>query len=239
MFVHLQSVVRFALFALVFMSVAIAPNAHASALPEAHLAERSVLAFPPQNRGGKQAVFVYLHGIGGAPDRGCREFERSVASYGWLVCPRGNVKNDAQSYSWGGTVEDRWRTVEQAIESVASEPEVDPNAKIVLLGFSQGGYVAAEFIRAYPKRIRAALFVGANVRFNKTELEKAGVTKVGYAAGEYDATYSYLRQSHRTLERESYASQFRGLGKVGHTYIGENEAATLDSLVSWLGGSGD
>jgi predicted esterase len=236
MFVHLQNVVRFALFAWAFASVAIAPSAHASASPEAHSPERSVLAFPPQNRGGKQAVFVYLHGIGGAPDRGCREFERSVASYGWLVCPRGNVKNDAQSYSWGGTVEDRWRTVEQAIESVANEPEVDKNAKVVLLGFSQGGYVAAEFIRAYPKRITAALFVGANVRFKKAELEKAGVRKIGYAAGEYDATYSYLRQSHHALESESYSSQFRGLGKVGHTYVGENEAATIDSLVSWLGG---
>jgi predicted esterase len=197
-------------------------------------AEEGTMKFPPQNRGGKQPVFVYLHGIAGKPDKGCREFERSVATYGWLVCPRANVATKDGTYSWGGTVDSQWQTVERALESVAAEPEVERKAPIVLLGFSQGAFVAADFIRAYPKRIRAAVLVGAEVRLSKRELEKTSVTKVGFAAGRNDASYLYLRESFRALDAASFATQFRDLGKVGHTYIGEDEATSIDSLVSWI-----
>jgi predicted esterase len=192
------------------------------------------LAFAPQNRGSKQPVFVYLHGIDGTPEKGCKEFVRSVNSYGWLVCPRANIVSQTRGYSWGGTMQSQWQTVQSALESIAQEPEVDRNAPVVLLGFSQGALVAADFIRAYPKKIRAAVFVGGAVRFTKSELETAGVSKVGFAAGENDGAYAYMTTSAKTLELANYAVQFRGLGKVGHTYVGESEASSIDSLVSWI-----
>jgi predicted esterase len=193
-----------------------------------------IMAVPPQNRGGKQPVFVYLHGIKGDPSSGCVEFARSVNSYGWLVCPQGNVRNPGRTYSWGGTLEAQWHTVQEAVAAVKGEPEVDADAKVVLLGFSQGGYLAANLIRGYPHKIGAAVIIGANVRFTKDELVKAGVGKVGFAAGRGDGTFAYMQESARKLEVESFASQFHNLGKVGHTYVGANAASRIDALISWI-----
>jgi len=193
----------------------------------------TVLAFAPENRGGKQPVFVYLHGIAGGPGRGCAEFSRSVSPYGWLVCPQGNVREGAV-YSWGGSLPEQWAVVQGALASVATEADVDPGAPVVLLGYSQGAYLAEQFVRAFPKRIRAALFVGANIRLPKQTLVTAGVSKVAYAAGLYDGTYAYQQESQKLLEQEGFPVQFRSLGRVGHTYIGETEAMRLDALVSWI-----
>jgi predicted esterase len=193
-----------------------------------------MIAVPPQNRGGKQAVFVYLHGIKGDPSNGCLEFARSVNSYGWLVCPQGNVRNPGRTYSWGGTLEAQWNTVQEAVAAIAGEAEVEADAKVVLLGFSQGGYLAANLIRGYPQKVGAAVIVGANVRFTKDELVKAGVGKVGFAAGRGDGTFAYMQESARKLAAESFATQFHNLGKVGHTYVGANAASRIDALISWI-----
>ncbi|HRH00078.1 MAG TPA: hypothetical protein PLR99_27720 [Polyangiaceae bacterium] len=194
---------------------------------------RTVLAFAPENRGGKQPVFVYLHGIVGGPERGCAEFAHSVPTYGWLVCPHANVR-EGQRYSWGGPLSAQWAVVQHALAQVAEEPEVDPRAPVVLLGFSQGAYVAAQLVTAYPNKIRAVLFVGANVRPSKDALGKAGVKKVGFAAGLFDGTHAYLNESARQLEQGGYPAQFRSLGRVGHTYVGDAQARAIDSLVSWM-----
>ena len=201
--------------------------------PPARTTRRTVLAFAPENRGGKQPVFVYLHGIVGGPERGCAEFAHSVPTYGWLVCPHANVR-EGQRYSWGGSLSEQWAVVQDALAQVSQEPEVDPRAPVVLLGFSQGAYLAAQLVTAYPNRIRAVLFVGANVRPSKDALGKAGVKKVGFAAGLYDETHSYLNESARQLEQAGYPAQFRSLGKVGHTYVGDAQARAIDSLVSWM-----
>ena len=199
----------------------------------ARIPRGTVLAFAPENRGGKQPVFVYLHGIAGGPERGCAEFAHSVPTYGWLVCPHANVR-EGQRYSWGGSLSAQWAVVQDALAQVAEEPEVDPRAPVVLLGFSQGAYVAAQLVTAYPNKIRAVLFVGANVRPNKDALGKAGVKKVGFAAGLYDGTHAYLNESARQLEQGGYPAQFRSLGRVGHTYVGDAQARAIDSLVSWM-----
>jgi len=212
---------------------AFSPVAAASEPPRAAPPKRTVLAFPPENRGGKQPVFVYLHGILGGPERGCAEMARSVPTYGWLVCPHANVR-EGDRYSWGGSLAEQWSVVRAAVAQVAQEPEVDPSAPIVLLGFSQGAYVASDLIAAYPGAIRGALFVGANVRPTKATLERAGVKKVGFAAGLYDGSYAFMAESAKQLEQAGYRAQFRSLGKVGHTYVGDAEAAALDSLVSWM-----
>lgn len=195
--------------------------------------KRTMLAFPPDNRGGKQPVFIYLHGIAGGPERGCAELAHAVPTYGWLVCPHANVR-DGQKYSWGGSLAEQWAVVTHAVREVANEPEVDASAPVVLLGFSQGAYVAADLVTAYPNKIRAALFVGANVRPQKDALVRSGVKKVAFTAGLYDGTYGYLAESARLLAAEGYPAQFRSLGKVGHTYVGDAEARAIDSLVSWM-----
>jgi predicted esterase len=125
-------------------------------------------------------------------------------------------------------------TVQAALSSIATEPEVDASAPVVLLGFSQGASTAASIIRKFPNVAKGAVFVGANVRFTKAELTAAGISKIGYAAGQYDGTYPYLLESNKRLVREEFASQFRSLGKVAHTYYGESEALSLDALVSWI-----
>jgi hypothetical protein len=94
--------------------------------------------------------------------------------------------------------------------------------------------VAADLLTAYPNKVRAALFVGANVRLKNDVLVRSGVKKVAFTAGLYDGTYGYLAESAKLLSEAGYPAQFRSLGKVGHTYVGDAEARAIDSLVSWI-----
>jgi pimeloyl-ACP methyl ester carboxylesterase len=215
-------------------------GAHATiAAPESRVVQlvagaRPVFGAAPLNRENARATFVYLHGVCGLTQNGCGHFEGAP---GWLVCPQANTACANGGSAWGGSVQDKIAVVDAALEaSRAAWPE-SRRAPVVLVGFSQGAYVAMDIARAQPGRFAGMLLLGADTGHAVDRLRAAHVPRVGLVCGAYDMMFPIMRDTPRALAQSTpgVAALFGSLGHVGHTYVAEDGTDdVLSSMLSWI-----
>ena len=189
-----------------------------------------LLAYPPLASVSSPATVVFLHGLGGMAWHGCPVFRNGASTFGWLVCPEPTERrSDGRGFSWSSasTVNDR---VVVAAERTAAEAGAGEPA--VLVGFSQGSFVALDLLSRHPGKYRGAVFLSADIAPTKRDL--GGVKRVVLGAGALDATFVPMQQAAARLRAEGVEVRFISLGRVGHTYVGEDPRVIEDALV-WVG----
>lgn len=206
--------------------------------------EHSILAFPPRPATAsvpapsRPITVVYLHGVHGRAENGCPWLRDGASEVGWLVCPDANAHLANDTFSWSGTVAERHAVVARA-ERAAQAQGADPGRAGVLVGFSQGAYVALELVRARLGRHRGLVLIGADVEPSREVLAAAGVDRIVLAAGDLDGASASMRRAAERLRREGVAVRFVTLGRIGHSYQvsepGPKEA--LRDAIAWAGGS--
>lgn len=194
----------------------------------------AVLSYPPREATKDPISVVYLHGIYGRPEHGCPWFRNGASELGWLVCPEGNVRSANGTASWGADVLAQSAVVSRALQTAeANGASSDPG---VVIGFSQGGYVAVNLVKAHRARFRGLVLIAAPEQHpSAAMLREAGVERVALAAGRYDMAYAPLVADAKRLQAEGIATRFYDLGHVGHTYAAE-DANVLHDAIAWAGG---
>jgi predicted esterase len=175
---------------------------------------------------GAAPTVVYLHGIGGRPENGCGYFITATTEHA-TVCPRAPIAS-APGFAWGN-VDSTLATVERA--GIAGGAG---HNRLVLAGFSQGGYAMAAALPSLRGRVSGLLIIGANTNFTAFYLRGLGITRVALGAGRYDQTYPGLRRTYERLVAAGFAARFVDLGRVGHTYVAEGGTAVVADAVTWL-----
>ncbi len=192
-------------------------------------------AYRPRDASKPRPAAVYLNGRCGVTTNGCPHFREGVTPFGWLVCPPANAKCPGGGASWGGSPTDRRTLVEAAISDVARAypAEVDARAPSVLIGFSQGAWIALDLARQKPGAYPGLLLIGADVSPRPADLRAAGVSRIVLAAGRNDMAARPMAQQAIALAAAGVEARFVDLGAVGHTYVAEHEGAVTEAL-SWL-----
>jgi predicted esterase len=104
-------------------------------------------------------VIVALHGFGQREDLIVESVREAASASGVIVvAPRG-PRSAREGYAWHGTLEASM-IVDDAIERVAATYNIDRD-RIILLGFSQGGFVALNLGMRYPDRYAGIIAIGA------------------------------------------------------------------------------
>lgn len=194
-----------------------------------------VLAYPPRDP-SRSLTVVYLHGVHGRAENGCPWLRAGASELGWLVCPEANVP-EAPGFSWAGSASDKRAIVARA-ERAAQAQGAAPGAPSVLVGFSQGAYVAVELLQASLGRYRGVVLLAAEVEPRAADLAQAGVTRVALGAGDLDPSSRVLARAAERLRAEGIEARYVSLGRVGHTYVAE-EPAVLSRAIAWAGGRDD
>jgi pimeloyl-ACP methyl ester carboxylesterase len=185
-----------------------------------------MLAYAPRKNVQNATTVVYLHGIHGLAKNGCPWLRDGATEVGWLVCPDANVHLSNDTFSWGGSTSDKRAVVARA------ESAVHTNGPSVLVGFSQGAFVAVELIEARQGSYRGLVLLSATVDPRARDLAAAGVKRVVLGAGELDGSYAAMKSTADRLSREGVEVRFVSLGKVGHTYVAE-DGAPLTAGIAW------
>lgn len=195
-------------------------------------------AYPPRDTSAPRPAVVYLHGRCGAATNGCPHFEPGVAGFGWLVCPPATQRCADGGVSWSGSTSQKQAIVDAAIGAVAASfpGSVDVAAPSVVIGFSQGAYVAVDIVRERPGKYMGMLLIGAEITTTAEALSAAGVKRVVLAAGVYDGARPAMEAEARKLTADGFAARFVSLGTVGHTYVPDREGV-LQSSLEWLEGT--
>ncbi len=204
-----------------------------------HDDDGTILAFPPRASAAvppsKPLTVVYLHGIHGRAENGCPWLREGASEIGWLVCPAANEHLANGTFSWAGSVADQRAVVARA-ERAAQAQGADDRGANVIVGFSQGAYVALDLVRARLGSYRGLVLIGANVEPSSAVLAAGGVRRIVLAAGELDASFAPLQRAAERLHREGVDVRFVDLGRIGHSYETTDKDALRDAIV-WAGRS--
>lgn len=207
---------------------------HTSGEVAASKTRAPILTYPPKPSVEAPVTVIYLHGIQGRPEHGCQWFEADVTEIGWLVCPAANQKHPNGTFSWSGSASQKRETVARA-EAAPAFDGTDAHEHKVIVGFSQGAYVALDLVRARLGRYRGLVLIGAEANVTRAELEAAGVSRLVLAAGRYDATFAPLERAATRLRKEGMAVRFIDLGTIGHSYVAKDRQALHDAI-GWASG---
>lgn len=197
-----------------------------------------VLAFPPRAgalSSGKPLTVVYLHGIHGRPENGCPWFREGSSELGWLVCPAANERLPNGTFSWAGTAADQRAVIARAERAAAAEGR-GAESPSVLVGFSQGAFVAMDLVHGRLGRYRGLVLIGADVAPTRAMLEASGVARVVLAAGDLDGASGPMKRATERLRAQGMDARFVSLGRIGHSYETTEKEALRDAIV-WVGGS--
>ena len=213
------------------------PRAKVATKPIAlHEDGKTILAFPPRAPAASKAMtVVYLHGVHGRAENGCPWLREGSSELGWLVCPEANQHLANDTFSWAGTTTEQYEVVARA-ERAAHAQGADPESASVLVGFSQGAYVAMDLARGHLGHYRGLVLIGAEVAPSRAMLDSAGIARIVLAAGDLDAASGPMRRAAEHLRREGMDARFVSLGRIGHSYETTEKDALRDAIV-WAGGS--
>lgn len=190
------------------------------------IADRSIVL--PAARSDAQNHVLYLHGMCGLAENGCGYFRAGTESLGPLLCPKANAPCSGGGASWAKAGREA---------HLASQGADLGGGGNVIIGFSQGAFVALDWLRERPKRYASVVLIGAFVETSREELREAGVQRIVLAAGTGDASFRHMRKLADRLAGGALEARFVSLGAVGHTYVPERGIAWRPVL-EWVSQTG-
>jgi predicted esterase len=209
-----------------------APVAEAGPLVPLARTPLPIFGAPPRAGVPPRALFVYLHGLCGLTENGCPHFDGAP---GWLVCPQANVRCQGGGSAWGGSIDDKLAVVDSAVAAARTRWSDAASAPVVLVGFSQGAYVAMDAARARPGAFAGLVLLGADTANAAERLRASRVERVALACGALDIMFPKMQGTPHALVSAGVASRFESLGHVGHTYVAADGTDTvLTSLLTWV-----
>lgn len=179
---------------------AVAPQTIANpGFPAAHF-------YKPRSARKMKPVVVYLHGRGGNPEEGCRQWARVATEFGWLLCPAGQEDRGPGSRGWGNDPLSSQKNVLGALNALRDKfgRKVQLYGNVII-GFSEGAFIAQNIGQKDPKTFNRWLIVASCDRYfgyDKSVLDEARrkVKRVYLWTGESDgvvkeseATFEHLR----------------------------------------------
>jgi pimeloyl-ACP methyl ester carboxylesterase len=206
-------------------------------LPETKLVELAAGRAPiygaaPPAPDHARATFVYLHGVCGLTVNGCGHF---AGAPGWLACPQANRECSNGGSAWGGSVDEKIRVIDDALDATRARWPASAGSPVVLVGFSQGAYVAMDVASAQPGRFAGLLLLGADTGHGIDRLRASRVGRVALACGAYDMMFGTMRGTPRALASAGVVAEFASLGNVGHTYVAEGGSDdVLTAMLAWV-----
>ncbi len=172
-------------------------------------------------------LIVLLHGYGTTPEDIVAPFKRTAVEFGAiLVAPRATKSvNSGQGFSWE-SVDVSDPVIQRAIEYVLDKYRIDKQ-RIVLCGFSQGGYLTYELGMRHAKMFCGLIPIAG--RYDGTQHAPADVApnqlpKVFIMVGDQDGTLASNRRAAKELKAMGLSVKLRVYPGVGH-HLPENHRA--------------
>lgn len=189
---------------------------------------------------GMKPVLMYLHGRGGNPAADCRKWARVGTQFGWVVCPSGPETTESGGRTWGNGAGYAQQILTKTIEALRAKYE----RKVqlygnVLIGFSEGAFVAMQVGLADQKTWNRWLILGASDQYWQQDLtdafsKKRKVHRVYLVTGEHDQVAKNTEKVGELLKKAKVPVKVKIVPGLGHQVPAEKMITTYRRPLLWL-----
>ena len=244
----MPSRIRFAvaaLFALVAVLLPRVARAHdAVSAPDPMVIE--VPGFPdayyvkPRSKSRRQ-VIVYLHGRGGNAFEDCRKWARVARIFGWVVCPQGPTPTDTGGRTWNNDAGAAKHIVDATLTALVEKYPGRLRARgNILIGFSEGAFVAQQIGMRDPVHFSRWLILAANDRYwfgdasELLEQNHSKIRRVYLLTGENDQVADNTKKAGEMLKSAHIRVRVKIEPGMGHEVPADRMITNYRRPLRWL-----
>ncbi|HEY3243831.1 MAG TPA: dienelactone hydrolase family protein, partial [Phycisphaerae bacterium] len=199
--------------------------------PKAAKSEPVIIVPPGIDETKPAPLIVALHGRGVTANSMVTVWADVAQEAGAILVAPSAVLNAGRGYDWGEVDEAEW-VVMNALKQVAEQHKIDKE-RVVLTGFSQGGYMAFNLGVRHPEEFRGVIPVGgaynrsiASPSFIKT----ARKPKFYLMVGADDESAESNRRAAKDFEAAGVSVQLKVYEGVAHDFPKERDAELRKAL---------
>ena len=181
-------------------------------------------------RGGPRGTgrFVFLHGMCGHGLGYAQAFQFSAAKKGTLIAPQGDVSCGGVWSRWSNNVTKLDARIVETFRTLGHREPIDD---IVILGMSQGAYLAETLARKFPQRYTRLVSMAAPTALRPGDLRQLRAAVL--MAGDRDRR-DLMRASERALKWSGVPATFMLIPEATHGAMGPTPERTMGAVLDWL-----
>lgn len=196
--------------------------------------------YRPRGRGMKP-VLVYLHGRGANPAEDCRKWAHVATQFGWVLCPSGPEDRGEGARGWANNAISGGQDVKAALDALRTKYKRRVQLRgNVLIGFSEGAFVAMQMGLRDPRTWSRWLILAANDQYwfgdAKALLEenRRRIKRVYLLTGETDEVAPNTMRVADMLKNAKVPHRVHIAPGMGHEVPGERMRSTYRRPLAWL-----
>jgi predicted esterase len=196
--------------------------------------------YKPRSKARRRVLF-YLHGRGGNPFEDCRKWARVARQFGWVVCPQGPSTTDTGGRAWSNDADTARRIVDATFAALSDKFKGRVRARgNVLMGFSEGAFIAQQIGVRDPARWSRWLILAANDRYwygdapQLLEQNHSKIRRVFLFTGEDDQVAENTRRAGEMLKTAHIRVKVKIAPGIGHEVPADRMITNYRRPLRWL-----
>jgi predicted esterase len=196
--------------------------------------------YKPRSK-SQRPILLYLHGRGGNAMEDCRKWARVARRFGWVVCPQGPTETDNGGRTWNNDSDSAKRIIDATVAALKSEYKrrVRTHGDI-LIGFSEGAYIAQQVGLRDPSHWNRWLILAANDKYwwgdapQLLEQNRAKIRRVYLFTGENDEVAENTKRAGAMLKDAHIRVRVKIEPGMGHEVPADRMITNYRRPLRWL-----
>jgi predicted esterase len=203
-------------------------------------------AYYIQPRGkSRRSIILYLHGRGGNALEDCRKWARVARQFGWVVCPQGPAPTESGGRTWNNDPETAKRIIDATVDALKEKYKSRVRTRgDILIGFSEGAFIAQQVGMRDPARWNRWLILAANDRYwfgdasQLLEQNREKIRRVYLFTGEDDQVAENTRRAGEMLREAHIRVKVKIVPGLGHEVPSDRMITNYRRPLRWLTAAG-
>jgi predicted esterase len=190
---------------------------------------------------GLKPVLVYLHGRGGNPEDDCRKWAKVGTQFGWVLCPQGPEDRGGGSRAWANNAAIGEMIVGKSLSALHTKYRGRVQTRNnVLIGFSEGAFIAMQLGIHAPKTWSRWLILAANDQYwwgdapTLLQADRKDIRKVYLLTGENDEVAGNTEAVGAMIKAQKIPVKVKIAPGMGHEVPGDRMITTYRRPLLWL-----
>ena len=200
--------------------------------------------FKPRSR-SRRPILLFLHGRGGNALEDCRKWARVARQFGWVVCPEGPSETDSGGRTWNNDADTAKRIIDATVGALREEFKSRVRTRgNILIGFSEGAYIAQQVGLRDPAHWNRWLILAANDKYwwgdapQLLETNRAKIRRVFLFTGENDQVAENTQRVGDMLKDAHIRVRVRIAPGLGHEVPADRMITNYRRPLRWLARGG-